>query len=68
MILQSIFNMIEELKDVKSVKAGLQKSIHALKCCLSEVQAIIHSMLERTHLYFTDQFFLKEELWKKIKK
>lgn len=53
MVFESIFNMVKKLKDVKSIEAAVQKSVHALKSSLPDVQPIIHCVLEWTHFNLT---------------
>ena len=55
---QAVFNMVKKLKYVQSIQAGLKKSVHALKRSLPEIQAVVDSVLERAHLYFTNQLSL----------
>lgn len=49
MVFESIFDMVKELKDVESIEAAVQKSVHALKSGLPDVQPVVHRVLERTH-------------------
>ena len=60
MVPQAILNMVEKLEDVESIEARLKKRVHALKRGLPQVQPVINSVLERTHLNFTNQLPLQE--------
>lgn len=61
MVSESILHVIQELENVQSVKTRVQQGIHALKRCFSKIQSVVHRMLERTHLDFSYQFFLRIE-------
>ena len=58
---QAILNVVEKLKDVESIEARLEESIHALKRSLPQVQPVINSVLKRTHLNFTNQLPLQKK-------
>ena len=60
MVPQAILNVVEKLEDVESIEARLKKCVHALKRSLPQVQPVINSVLERTHLNFTNQLPLQE--------
>lgn len=42
--------MVQKFKDVQTVHAAVQQSIHAFKCRLTDVQPIIYCVLEGAHL------------------
>ena len=56
---QAVLDMIEKFKDVQSIETRLQECVHALKRSLPQVQTIVHRVLERTHLNFTNQLSLQ---------
>lgn len=58
MVAQPALQMIEKLEHINPVETCVQQGVHAFECGLANVQAIVHRVLERTHLYFTDQSFL----------
>lgn len=64
MVFESIFNMVKKLKDVKSIEAAVQKSVHAFKSRLPDVQPIVHCVLERPHFHLTHTEENPSEVWK----
>lgn len=51
MVLQSVLHVVQEGEDIDPVQATVQQSVHALERSLPQVQTIIHSVFERTHLH-----------------
>ena len=60
MVIQAVLHMAQELKDINTIQARVQQCVHALKCCLTNIQAIINGVLEWSHLHFPDEFFLQK--------
>ena len=54
-ILETVLNMGEELKDVESVDASVEQGVHAFKSGLAEVESIINFVLKRSHLNLGDK-------------
>ena len=55
-IFETVFHVVQELEDVNAVQTRVQKSVHAFKGRLSQVQTIVNCMLERAHLDLADEF------------
>ena len=60
-VFEAVLDVAEELEDVEAVDARVEEGVHALERRLPQVEAVVHLVLERTHLHLADQLlaFLK---------
>lgn len=49
-VFQAFLNVIQKLKDIQTVQAAVQQSVHAFKRRLTDIQPIIYRVLEGAHL------------------
>lgn len=63
-VLESVLHMVQEGEDVNPVQAAVQQSVHALERSLSQVQAVIHGVFERTHLHLHTHACAVRPQWK----
>lgn len=57
-VAQPVLHVPQELEHVEAVQARAQQRVHALERRLAQVQPVVHRVLERAHLDFSDQLFL----------
>lgn len=63
-VLESVLHVVQEGEDVDPVQAAVQQSVHALERSLPQVQAVIHSVFERTHLHLHTHVCAVRPQWK----